>query len=226
MTPTQNRSSTTAPVAVAEPHFAGAQRPGTRPPPTTVAHHHRCARRPNRLPSESNSLAADTDSLIARFFGCASFLRAADACICGRQHAECGSFGCCTALRVVLSTNAFRRGVLCRLMACRDRGGGRPAGDQRPTGSQAAAHRTWLRAGGFEASDDPFLYDDSFLHDRVSRTDPYICCAGFSTLNTAPCGSVKTADRPTDGMSNGSTMTCPPPSAALVAAASASSTAK
>jgi hypothetical protein len=62
--------------------------------------------------------------------------------------------------------------------------------------------------------------------DAARRTDPYGCCAGFSTLNTAPCGSVKTADRPTDGMSNGSTMTCPPPSAALVAVASASSTAK
>lgn len=109
---------------------------------------------------------------------------------------------------------------------CQPRWCHRPAGDQRPAGSQAATHRTWLRAGGFEASDDPFLYDDSFLHDRVSRTDPYGCCAGFSTLNTAPCGSVKTADRPTDGMSNGSTMTCPPPSAALVAVASVSSTAK
>ncbi len=76
------------------------------------------------------------------------------------------------------------------------------------------------------SASDPFPYDDSLLHDRVSRTDPYGCGAGFSTLNTAPCGSVKTADRPTDGMSNGSTMTCPPPSAALVAAASASSTVK
>ena len=61
---------------------------------------------------------------------------------------------------------------------------------------------------------------------EVRRTDPYICCAGFRTLNTAPCGSVKTADRPTDGMSKGCTMTCPPPSAALAAVASASSTAK
>jgi len=75
------------------------------------------------------------------------------------------------------------------------------------------------------SASDPFLYD-SFLHDRVSRTGPYICCAGFSTLNTAPCGSAKTADRPTDGMSNGPNMTCPPPSAALVAVASASSTVK
>ena len=89
---------------------------------------------------------------------------------------------------------------------------------------QQPLHRLQKLPGS--SASDPFLYDDSFLHDRVSRTDPYICCAGFSTLNTAPCGSVKTADRPTDGMSNGSTMTCPPSSAALVAVASASSTAK
>ena len=76
------------------------------------------------------------------------------------------------------------------------------------------------------SASDPFLYDDSFLRDRVSRTDPYGCGAGFSTLNTAPCGSVKTAERPTDGMSNGSTITCPPRSAALVAVASVSSTVK
>jgi hypothetical protein len=57
-------------------------------------------------------------------------------------------------------------------------------------------------------------------------TSPYCCGAGFSTLNTAPCGSVKTADRPTDGMSNGSTVICPPPAVAWAAVASASSTAK
>jgi hypothetical protein len=58
------------------------------------------------------------------------------------------------------------------------------------------------------------------------RIDPYCCGEGFNTLNTAPCGSVRTADRPTDGMSNGSTAICPPSAAALAAVASASSTAK
>jgi hypothetical protein len=90
--------------------------------------------------------------------------------------------------------------------------------------AQQPLHRLQKLPGS--SASDPFLYADSFLHDRVSRNDPYICCAGFSTLNTAPCGSVKTAVRPTDGMSNGWTMTCPPPSAALAAVASASSTAK
>jgi len=33
----------------------------------------------------------------------------------------------------------------------------------------------------------------------------YGSCEGFNTLNTAPCGSVRTADRPTDGMSNSCT---------------------
>jgi hypothetical protein len=54
----------------------------------------------------------------------------------------------------------------------------------------------------------------------------YFCGTGVSTLNIAPCGSVKTADRPTDGMSNGPTGTCPPCAAAVAAVASASATAK
>jgi hypothetical protein len=58
------------------------------------------------------------------------------------------------------------------------------------------------------------------------RIDPYCCGEGLNTLNTAPCGSVRTADRPTDGMSNGSTAIWPPSAAALAAVASASSTAK
>jgi hypothetical protein len=40
-------------------------------------------------------------------------------------------FGCWTALRVVLSTNAFRKGALCRLTACRDRGAGWKVHQQR-----------------------------------------------------------------------------------------------
>ena len=50
--------------------------------------------------------------------------------------------------------------------------------------------------------------------------------AGVSTLNIAPCGSISTAERPTVGMSNGSTATCPPAELACAAVASASGTAK
>src|ERR1700676_3330324 len=49
------------------------------------------------------------------------------------------------------------------------------------------------------------------------RLTSYCCAAGVSTLNIAPCGSIRTADRPTVGMSNGSTAICPPPALACAA---------
>ncbi len=42
---------------------------------------------------------------------------------------------------------------------------------------------------------------------RPVHLGPYRCAAGVNTLNIAPCGSIRTADRPTVGMSNGSTAT-------------------
>ncbi|AGZ54333.1 hypothetical protein BZL30_8703 [Mycobacterium kansasii] len=43
--------------------------------------------------------------------------------------------------------------------------------------------------------------------DYVAVGRAYCCDEGFSTPNTAPCGSDKTAEHPTVGISNGAAIT-------------------